>query len=229
MTFRELQSLVLQGESLLLEFKHKLPEWPKLVREVVAFANTHGGTILIGVEDDGTISGLRDPREIEEAITLHLNAWMRPAPEWRLEVVPLSRKRAVVGIVVARSKTKPHFALEDASDTVGHALIRIADSSVRASREAVELLRYEGRERNMKVEYGDKERILMQHLATAPSITVQEFAELAKLPRAAASRTLVHLVKASVLCHQPRVDEEDRFFVKSDAADLLAAGRSTKE
>lgn len=69
----------------------------------------------------------------------------------------------------------------------------------------------------------------MQHLATAPSITVQEFAELAKLPRAAASRTLVHLVKASVLCHQPRVDEEDRFFVKSDAADLLAAGRSTKE
>jgi predicted HTH transcriptional regulator len=216
MTFRELQSVVAQGESLHVEFKHKLPEWPKLMREIVAFANTQGGTVWIGVDDDGTITGLRDPREIEEAIALNLNDWVRPAMEWRLEVVPLSRKRAVVGIVVGRSKTKPHFAMETSADTVGHALIRIADSSVRASKEAVELLRYEGRERDMKVEYGDKERILMQHLAAAKHITVQQFADLARIPRPAASRTLVHLVKSNVLCHQPLIDHEDRFFVKGE-------------
>ena len=214
MTFRELQMVVAQGEGLHVEFKHKLPEWPKLMRELVAFANTQGGTLFVGVEDDGVISGLRDPREIEEAITLNLDAWVRPALEWRLEVVPLSRKRAVVAIVVPRSKTKPHFALESETDAIGHPLIRIADSSVRATKETTELLRYEGRERDMKVEYGDKERILMHHLETAKRITVQEYADLAKIPRSAASRTLVHLVKANVLCHQPLLDEEDRFFVK---------------
>ena len=214
MTFRELQLLVSQGENLHVEFKHKLPEWPKLMREVVAFANTHGGTIWIGVDDDGTISGLRDPREIEEAIALNLNEWVRPVPDWRLVVVPLSRKRAVVGIVVNRSLTKPHFAKESLIDEVGHALIRIADSSVRASKEAVELLRYEGRERDMKVEYGDKERILMQHIAVSKHITVQEFADLAQIARSSASRTLVHLVKSNVLYHRPLIDEEDRFYVK---------------
>jgi predicted HTH transcriptional regulator len=214
MTFRELQLTVAQGEGLHVEFKHKLPEWPKLMRELVAFANTQGGTLFVGVDDDGGIPGLKDPREIEEAITLNLGEWVRPALEWRLVVVPLSRKRAVVAIVVPKSKTKPHFALEGNGDTVGHALIRIADNSVRASKEATELLRYEGRERDMKVEYGDKERILMHHLAAAKRITVQEYADLAKIPRAAASRTLVHLVKSNVLGHQPLIDEEDRFFVK---------------
>ncbi len=219
MTFRELQSIVMLGEGLQVEFKHKLPEWPKLMRELVAFANTQGGTVFIGVDDDGSIPGLKDPREIEEAIQLQLNDWVRPAMEWHLDVVALSRKRAVVCIVVPRSKTKPHFALEDPTDTVGHALLRIADSSVRASREAVELLRYEGRERDMKVEYGEKERILMQHLATAKSITVQEYASLAQIPKAAASRTLVHLVKSSLLLHQPLVDQDDRFFVRADGVD----------
>ncbi len=214
MTFRELQMVVAQGEGLHVEFKHKLPEWPKLMRELVAFANTQGGTLFVGVEDDGVISGLRDPREIEEAITLNLDAWVRPALDWRLEVVPLSRKRAVVAIVVPRSKTKPHFALESETDDIGHPLIRIADSSVRATKETTELLRYEGRERDMKVEYGDKERILMHYLETAKRITVQEYADLAKIPRSAASRTLVHLVKANVLSHQPLLDEEDRFFAK---------------
>jgi predicted HTH transcriptional regulator len=214
MTFRELQSLVAQGEGLHLEFKHKLPEWPKLMREVVAFANTEGGTVLIGVEDDGTISGLKDPREIEEALQLHLLEWMRPGIELRIEVVPLSRKRAVVAIMVPRSKTKPHYALERPLGEQGTALIRIADNSVRASKETLELLRYEGRERNMKVEIGEKERILMQHLVAEPFITVMEFAQLAAISVSAASRTLVHLVKANVLGHRAELEGPDNFFVK---------------
>ena len=214
MTFRELQALVAKGEGQHLEFKLKLPEWPKLMREIVAFANTDGGTVLVGVDDDGTIAGLRDPREIEEALHLHLHEWMRPALELRIEPVPLSRKRAVVAIIVPRSHDKPHYALDSPLDEQGTALIRIADNSVRASKETRELLRYEGRERDMKVEYGDKERILMQYLADHGTITVAGYAELAKIPTAAASRTLVHLVKANVLCHLPGIEVPDRFAMK---------------
>lgn len=214
MTFRDVQSLVAQGEGQHLEFKHKLPEWPKLMREIVAFANTDGGTVLIGVEDNGAITGLKDPREIQEALLLHLPEWVRPRLELRTVVIPLTHNRAVVAIEVPRSKIKPHFALENPLDTKGTALIRLADSSVRASKETLELLRYEGRERNMKVEYGEKERILMQHLASEPSITVHRFSELASIPNAVASRTLVHLVKANVLAHRPGMEVPDHFFIK---------------
>lgn len=214
MTFHALQLLVAQGESLYLEFKQKLPEWPKLMREIVAFANTKGGTLIIGVDDDGTISGLRDPREIEEALILNLQDWIRPSLPLELKVIPLSRKRAVVAILVPESKTKPHFALESQTERNGIALIRIADNSVRASKEMLELLRYEGRERDMKVEYGEKEKVLMHYLASMPSITVHRYALLAEISIPAASRTLVHLVKSNVLGHRAVLEGEDVFFVK---------------
>lgn len=211
MTFHELQSLVAAGETMHVEFKQKLPEWPKLVRELVAFANTEGGVLLIGVDDDGNISGLKDPREVEEAIFLNLDNWAKPALSYRLEVVHLSQKRAVVGIRVPQSKEKPHYALESPASEEGQVLIRIADNSVRASKETVQLLKFEGRERNLKVEYGEKEQVLMRFLEQAGSITVGQFAELAKIPRQIASRTLVHLVKANVLLHRPRIEAPDLF------------------
>ncbi|MFQ6759450.1 MAG: ATPase [Deltaproteobacteria bacterium] len=49
-----------QGESLVLEFKSDLKCLPdrELIAAVVALANTEGGDLLLGVEDDGAITGL---------------------------------------------------------------------------------------------------------------------------------------------------------------------------
>jgi ATP-dependent DNA helicase RecG len=56
----ELKQLLLQGEALTVEFKSDQKSLPdrELIATVVSLANTEGGNILIGVEDDGTITGL---------------------------------------------------------------------------------------------------------------------------------------------------------------------------
>lgn len=56
----EIAGLIQQGESLSLEFKSDLKRLPdrELVATVVSLANTEGGELLLGVEDDGTITGL---------------------------------------------------------------------------------------------------------------------------------------------------------------------------
>lgn len=41
---------------------------PSLKKEIVAFANTDGGTIYLGVEDDGNVIGVSDAREVEESV-----------------------------------------------------------------------------------------------------------------------------------------------------------------
>ena len=51
---KELQELVKQGEGYFVEFKKQVGE--SLDRELVAFANASGGTIIVGVEDDGSIT-----------------------------------------------------------------------------------------------------------------------------------------------------------------------------
>ena len=55
MTIEELKILAKQGEGYTLEFKENLGK--KFAVEVVAFANSMGGKILIGVDDDGNIIG----------------------------------------------------------------------------------------------------------------------------------------------------------------------------
>jgi ATP-dependent DNA helicase RecG len=57
---RQILELIKQGESLVLEFKSDLKSLPdrELVAAVVALANTEGGDLLLGVEDDGTVTGL---------------------------------------------------------------------------------------------------------------------------------------------------------------------------
>ncbi|MCK5704374.1 MAG: ATP-binding protein, partial [Cyclobacteriaceae bacterium] len=72
MKLPELEYLVRNGEGQLLEFKLKASFPEKIVKEMVAFANSNGGQLLIGVDDDGRISGLKFAEEdkfvIEKAI-----------------------------------------------------------------------------------------------------------------------------------------------------------------
>lgn len=61
----DLVSLVSGGESVSLEFKENLPDPSgKLAYEMAAFANTQGGTILIGVRDNGEIVGVPNPDRV---------------------------------------------------------------------------------------------------------------------------------------------------------------------
>ncbi len=77
MNDKQLQALIRAGESLTVEFKSdRQPQNDSVIyEEVVAMANTRGGTLLLGVEDDGTVTGARprhghntDPNKLQAAI-----------------------------------------------------------------------------------------------------------------------------------------------------------------
>jgi len=208
MTLTELRYAVAEGEGRRIEFKRKLPGWDKLIRELVAFANTDGGTLFIGVSDNGEIPGIRDAFEIEEALKLNLDKYARPSIPHRIETIPLNRKKSVVCIHIRSSKEKPHFALNFPTEERGTVLIRIEDKSCTASREMYELLRYQNSERNIKVEFGEKEQVLMRHLQEHDHITLKTFQKIARLKKQTASRTLVHLVKANLIQILPGPDED---------------------
>lgn len=58
MKSKDIQKLIESGESETLEFKSRFPSDHIIARVLSAFANTKGGLLLIGVNDDGTIKGL---------------------------------------------------------------------------------------------------------------------------------------------------------------------------
>jgi len=70
MNRRGLQQLVRLGEDSSRQFKADVTNPDSLAAELVAFSNSRGGTILIGVADDGTLVGLsaQDVRRINQLI-----------------------------------------------------------------------------------------------------------------------------------------------------------------
>lgn len=60
----EINELIAGGETLTVEFKRHV-EGDDLVRAVACLANGEGGTLLIGVDDDGAVVGTRGPREAD--------------------------------------------------------------------------------------------------------------------------------------------------------------------
>lgn len=60
LTTPQILAMLEQGETLTVEFKsdrHKLPD-KDLIEAIVGLANTDGGYLLVGVEDDGTVTGV---------------------------------------------------------------------------------------------------------------------------------------------------------------------------
>ncbi len=72
------------GEGLHREFKEAGGQLPRSLFETVcAFLNTDGGTILLGVADDGTVTGI-EPDAVREC-RCNGNLWRRPANSWQTE------------------------------------------------------------------------------------------------------------------------------------------------
>lgn len=201
MTIREIQALVVKGESSTLEFKRKVAHPEKIVREIVAFANTAGGLLLIGVDDDGSIPGLKYAEEEAYALETAVKKLCKPPIPLHIEIVPISEKRAVLKYKIEPSNKKPHLVKDPEKPTT---YVRFKDRSIQASREMREILRRQRKPRDIRFTFGEKEKLLMQYLEEYGAITLDEFSKIAKIKKYYASKTLIILVLAKVLEIEPR-------------------------
>lgn len=77
-THTELLEIILNGENSGVEFKRDVLQTHDLAKELVAFSNLGGGMVLLGVEDDGSISGITRA-DIEEWVMTVCRDKIRPA------------------------------------------------------------------------------------------------------------------------------------------------------
>jgi predicted HTH transcriptional regulator len=213
MDIREIKRLVKEGETDTLEFKRKANFPEKIVKEIVAFANTKGGKLFIGVDDDRSVTGVKNFSEDIYSLREAITHYCTPPIKYRLDVVKVNEKRAVLMYTIFESREKPHFVIDNMNGRNKKSYIRLADRSIQASHEMVEIFKKRKRKANIKVNFGEKEKILMRYLGEQGSITLNKFIEIAGINRATASRTLVWLVSANILDIVAR-EEEDVFIQK---------------
>ena len=135
----DLTELLKRPEGKTLEFKRDLSSTASVLRTVIAFANTAGGTVLIGVED-GTrhVRGIADPLSLEERLASILSDGIAPRLVPDIEVLPW-RSTNVLAVQVYPSPGRPHY-LKAAGVETG-VYVRVGSTNRRADDELVAELR----------------------------------------------------------------------------------------
>jgi predicted HTH transcriptional regulator len=207
---KDLRQLVRQGEGQQLEFKLKSNHPDKIMKEIVAFANSEGGKLLIGVADNKELIGLKYPDEDEYIISKSIEKFIFPEVNYKLQKIRLDNEKEVLVYDILASENKPHCLDLKGIPDERKIFVRSADKSIQASKEVKEILKGKKKDKGYKFAYGEKENLLMKYLDSYKEITVTKFSEVAEIPKKIASRTLVLLVLAGVLKVNPS-EIEDTF------------------
>lgn len=193
----ELQRIVAEGEGHHLEFKRKAAHPEKIVCEMIAFANTEGGTILIGVDDNGNLAGVKYPDEELLSLREALQKHVRQTLVYHDSVVTLSENRFVLRLDIPPNFKRPILFWINSKHSESY--VRVNDMSVKASAEMIEIIRRKRQKKDIRFYFAEHELSLMKYLDQYPSITLMEFQKLTGLNQYAASRKLILLVLANVL------------------------------
>ena len=190
-----IKRLIAEGEHQMLDFKFEISDFRKISRTLVAFANTDGGRLLVGVKDNGAIAGVRSDEEIymvEGAARLYC----RPEVPFRLKEWQIEGRK-VIEVTIEPSPVKPHYAKDKEDKWMVY--IRRGDQNLLANRVLLKVWERERKEGGTLVRFTAAEKTLLQYLESNPTITLSGFVRLARINRMRAEAILVNFILLKVI------------------------------
>ena len=166
-----IEALIAQGEHQQLDFKFEVCDSKKIARTLSAFANTDGGRLLIGVKDNGHITGIQGDEEyymIEAASEMYTKpAVPFMATHWEV------KGETVLEITIAPGDDKPYFVVDKEDNA--KAYIRVNDENKPTN--GILLLAWE-KQKNPKgilLKITNPVEKLFRYLEKEPTIHINQF------------------------------------------------------
>jgi predicted HTH transcriptional regulator len=214
MNRRQLLELIEEGENIQCEFKRHFTTPEKIAREMIAFANTKGGYMIFGVDDDKEVVGVDSEKSESEMIKDAAENFCEPSLTYSIDFIEVYGKEVVVASI-PESDNKPH-RLQDYENEFdinkAVVLVRVNDKSVTASKEMVRILRANSSNLALKkYQIGQTEKMVFEYLGKYERISVKELSNLVNISERRASRTLVKMVRANLLLIHTK-DNGEEFF-----------------
>ena len=135
MTPEELGQLIRGGENSSVEFRRETVADHDLAKELAAFLNLQGGTVLLGMDDDGRIVGAQRERLedwVAESCRVKLEPQVLPSLAWVRDAEP---GKHVLAVSVTTGPDKPYARVHNNRKTY---YVRVGGTSREASREELE-------------------------------------------------------------------------------------------
>ena len=189
-----LQTLISQGEHQQQDFKYRVSDALKLAKSVSAFANTDGGRLLIGVRDDGNMSGVRSEEEI---YMMHQAAYRycRPEASIKFDTYHVDGRTIVIA-TVPPSDRRPICAINE--EGAARAYIRIADENIVASPVHLAIWRESQNVQGVMMTYTDSVRTILDVLQEQ-RLSINLIVRRSHIPRHKVITLLARLIRFRVV------------------------------
>jgi predicted HTH transcriptional regulator len=190
-----LYKLIEEGEHQQQDFKFCINDSKKIAKSLVAFTNTDGGRLLIGVKDNGKVIGISTDEEyymVESAAKI----FSKPpigftTKQWHTE------GKTVLEISVQPGEKKPHFAKDESGKWMAY--IRIKDENVLAHNIQLVVWKKQNSPKGIHFTYSEDEKFLIDYLQKNEGITFSKFIRLAHISRKKAEEVLSNFVIMNVV------------------------------
>ncbi len=190
-----IKNLIRSGEHQQLDFKFEISNAQKLARTFSAFANTVGGKLLIGVKDNGKITGVRSEEEAYMAESA-AHVFCKPRVGFTIRSWDVCGKN-VLEVDIPASKHKPHCAKNEDGKWVAY--VRVKDQNIRANKVLVHVWKNRKKRVGAWLKIGKEEQRLIDYLTENETITISKFIRIAKTNLATAENILVSLILMDVI------------------------------
>ena len=205
-----LTKLILEGEHQQQDFKYCISDSKKIAKSLVAFANTDGGRLLIGVKDNGNITGVRSDEEyymVESAAKIYSKPEINFATRQHQ-----ADGKTVLEIIIDPSKDKPHFAKDNSGKWLAY--FRYKDENKLANKIFIEVWEKQKRNDGIFLNYTDNEKFLLDYLEKHEIISQSVFTRKAYITFRESERILSDFIVLGII--EPRLNEKNIKYALSE-------------
>jgi len=190
-----LYKLIQEGEHQQQDFKYCINDSKKIAKSLVAFANTDGGRLLVGVKDNGKITGIRTDEEfymVEAAAKIYSNPPINfSTQQWQVE------GKTVLEIIIESSHVKPHYAKDENGKWLAY--IRVNDENFLAHKIQINVWKKNNSPVGIHFSYSEYEKFIIDYLQNNPSLTFSRFVRMAHVSRNKAEEVLTNFVAMDII------------------------------
>ncbi len=196
-----LNKLIAQGEHQQLDFKFAITDSRKIARSLVAFANTDGGTLLVGVKDNGKIAGVRSEEEIY-MVDAAASMYCKPEIKFKLRLWEPEKDKQVLEVVVEADQKKMWKAQAD--DGQWKVWLRYLDQNIVAGNVWEKAWKKKQSTNSKTIVFNKHEQLVFSHLNVKAQYTIEEIVKLTELKSTAAEDIISDFIALGLMEMHPR-------------------------
>lgn len=190
-----IRNLIEQGENQQLDFKFEITDSKKIARTLSAFSNSDGGKLLIGVKDNGNITGIQSEEELHMIIGA-ADIYCSPPVKPELKTWEINGK-IILEVSVEKVSNKPVYAMDDTGKW--RAWVRVNDENFMANRILLKSWQRRRRKKGTLIKMTKNEKLLLDYLNNNQQISLSKLKKLTKVRVSQAELMLVNFLSLDII------------------------------